>query len=109
MCLLLPCAGAATWGGWKIQKSLDKAFSSSSTSAQPREPTESVIVTEAKLAFKLASFKPSSSGAGASTSTTAPPTQGPPARTTSKKKVSKKEEASKARLQELIDQYAPKK
>jgi hypothetical protein len=58
---------------------------------------------------QLASFKPSSSAAGASTSTTAPPTQGPPARTISKKKVSKKEEASKARLQELIDQYAPKK
>jgi hypothetical protein len=53
MCLLLPCVGAATWGGLKIEKSLDKAFSSSSTNKQPTEPTESVIVTEAKLAFKV--------------------------------------------------------
>jgi len=56
MCLLLPCAGAATWGGLKIEKSLDKAFNgetSSSKSAQPAEPTESVIVTEAKLALKV--------------------------------------------------------
>jgi hypothetical protein len=57
------------------------------------------------LQLASSSFK----SGGASTSTTAPATQGPPARSISKKKVSKKEEASKARLQELIDQYAPKK
>jgi hypothetical protein len=51
MCLLLPCAAGATWGGWKIQKSLDKAFASSTS--EPAEPTESVVVTEAKLAFKV--------------------------------------------------------
>jgi hypothetical protein len=56
MCLLLPCAAGATWGGWKISKSLDKVFdSTNSETVTPREPTESVVVTEAKLAFKVGS------------------------------------------------------
>ncbi|KAL4419337.1 hypothetical protein ABPG75_002640 [Micractinium tetrahymenae] len=87
MCLCLPCLGAGAVGAYKVNKAVDKAFSSKT----PEEPVEPAFVTEAKLRWNLTNWKPSE----------AP--QQEAARPKRSARHSAKEQQSKQRLAELVD------
>lgn len=91
----LPCIGASAWAGFKVNKTLDKAFSSK----KPQEPLEPSFVTEAKLKWNLSKFNPAKPAAAASAS------QAEQQRPKRSDRYSSKETQSKQRLAELVEQH----
>ncbi|KAL4420879.1 hypothetical protein ABPG77_002838 [Micractinium sp. CCAP 211/92] len=90
MCLCLPCLGAGAVGAYKVNKAVDRAFSSKT----PEEPVEPAFVTEAKLRWNLTKWKPSDA-----------PTQQEAARPKRSERYSDKEQQSRQRLAELAEAH----